>query len=395
MNRSSHTIRIVCALSLPTLLACSVATDLEDGEGSLDTVEETLSVGNCTSLGGGRYSCPADVTPGPACTPTRLYRTVMNCAGGALGAEQSIDLSTGYGNYTCGSRYQQQCVDDGSFDAYYSERCDYTCPVATVGLIPSTLPAYTTCPGGLAMLRMDDEDSANNNQFTFNGQNKSGRNFSVGGLAHVSSPRRAGGNTQIHFCPAQTGALPVLSHDYAVLSLSSTCPSNSYRFTRRFDNEDTGNANKVSGPVGVTEIGISGGYAVLNFCFVPGKAGAPAWNQFLNNSLVFTNANLGVSGRFYTDDEDGSDNNNQWSTVAPEYASRMQALVSTGANTWISYGSGSTTATLDAGNLAGCNVTVGAGVECSTTLGDGGPLSTTCKPTAQTMDMLKSAYCWW
>jgi hypothetical protein len=71
-----------------------------------------------------------------------LYRIVKNCATGKpigkyysdltefkpdewiLGYLQMVDLDkTGYENYTCENRYQEQCIDDGSFDSYYEEWC--------------------------------------------------------------------------------------------------------------------------------------------------------------------------------------------------------------------------------------------------------------------------------
>lgn len=36
-----------------------------------------------------------------------------------------LELAGGYTNYVCRNRYQQQCIDDGSFDKYYDERCDF------------------------------------------------------------------------------------------------------------------------------------------------------------------------------------------------------------------------------------------------------------------------------
>lgn len=60
------------------------------------------------------------------CFPyTLLKRKVYDCRTAAqLGPEQSIDLTTGYSNYKCGSRYQEQCVDDGTPDIYYVEHCE-------------------------------------------------------------------------------------------------------------------------------------------------------------------------------------------------------------------------------------------------------------------------------
>jgi hypothetical protein len=54
-----------------------------------------------------------------------LKRTLYSCASRtAIGAMQRIDLTNGYSNYTCTDRYQEQCIDDGSFDQYYFESCE-------------------------------------------------------------------------------------------------------------------------------------------------------------------------------------------------------------------------------------------------------------------------------
>lgn len=76
-----------------------------------------------------------------------LFRIVRNCSDGSpygesysrmtefkhdqwiIGNLQMIDLERSengyYGNYTCGNRYQHQCINDGSFDTYYEEYCSY------------------------------------------------------------------------------------------------------------------------------------------------------------------------------------------------------------------------------------------------------------------------------
>ena len=36
-----------------------------------------------------------------------------------------VGSASGYNNYKCSSRKQEQCYGDGSFDTYYDERCDY------------------------------------------------------------------------------------------------------------------------------------------------------------------------------------------------------------------------------------------------------------------------------
>jgi hypothetical protein len=56
--------------------------------------------------------------------PRTLLRTTRSCATRQpVAPQQRIDLTSGYSNYTCASRYQEQCIDDGSFDNYYDESC--------------------------------------------------------------------------------------------------------------------------------------------------------------------------------------------------------------------------------------------------------------------------------
>jgi hypothetical protein len=64
-------------------------------------------------------------------TPVRLHRMALSCDGKSLGPKQSIDLSGGYKAFTCGNRFQEQCVDDGTPDAYYMEWCDYAGPTCS------------------------------------------------------------------------------------------------------------------------------------------------------------------------------------------------------------------------------------------------------------------------
>ncbi len=82
----------------------------------------------CKSTGTNQYSCEPGGTPVGVCQATKLHRTVVQCNGSSKSSEQIIDLvATGYGNYTCTNRFAEQCIDDGSFDAYYSEWCEYGC----------------------------------------------------------------------------------------------------------------------------------------------------------------------------------------------------------------------------------------------------------------------------
>ncbi len=63
---------------------------------------------------------------------TILHRKHYTCDGRQIdeelgfGREEVINLmATGYTNYVCRNRYQEQCIDDGSFDTYYDEWCEY------------------------------------------------------------------------------------------------------------------------------------------------------------------------------------------------------------------------------------------------------------------------------
>jgi hypothetical protein len=71
-----------------------------------------------------------------------LYRTVRSCGTRkAIGDPQVINLEYGYGNYECSSRYQEQCIYDGSDDAFYEESCkNVQQPTPTATVVPSPTP---------------------------------------------------------------------------------------------------------------------------------------------------------------------------------------------------------------------------------------------------------------
>ena len=60
-----------------------------------------------------------------------LYRTHRLCTGeinpqsGWRNGKAVKDLSCGYKNYTCSSRFYEQCFADQSFDGFYEEHCDF------------------------------------------------------------------------------------------------------------------------------------------------------------------------------------------------------------------------------------------------------------------------------
>jgi len=62
--------------------------------------------------------------------PIILHRTVKDCGTNeVVVAEHEIDLrifrNGNYRNYRCASRYTEQCINDGTFDTYYIESCEY------------------------------------------------------------------------------------------------------------------------------------------------------------------------------------------------------------------------------------------------------------------------------
>jgi len=81
----------------------------------------------CIAKGSKHYGCDPGAKPAGTCRPTVLHRKRYACDGTLQAPESTTDLTTGYSNYTCGNRFSEQCVNDGSFDSYYSEWCEYTC----------------------------------------------------------------------------------------------------------------------------------------------------------------------------------------------------------------------------------------------------------------------------
>ena len=83
---------------------------------------------SCVDRGGKLYSCdPGALPSGTNCTATQVHRKVLTCDGTVQSAESVIDLSSGYSNYTCDNQFMKSCVNDGSWDGYYMEWCEYQC----------------------------------------------------------------------------------------------------------------------------------------------------------------------------------------------------------------------------------------------------------------------------
>jgi hypothetical protein len=86
---------------------------------SLDLLTCSQSAGVCAL---GQTGCKR--------SPAVVHRVALNCDGSKLSNSQvqDISLSSGYRNYTCANSHRAHCIDDGSFDIYYSEWCDYAGP---------------------------------------------------------------------------------------------------------------------------------------------------------------------------------------------------------------------------------------------------------------------------
>jgi hypothetical protein len=272
-----------------------------------------------------------------------------------------------------------------------------------VGMVPSTDPNTTSCAEGWSAIRMDDEDEWNfNSVYIYDRVSgtsvNTNNNFSVGGLIHSSSPWRAGGNTWIKYCAKSVPTLPRLAFDYSLISASNVCPANSYRFTRRFDNEDDANHNTSTGDITPNITSSSSlGSTILNFCFVPKLDNGPSWDPILDNQLVFGKTTLLPKYiQFHVDDEDDK-NNNQWNAASgtpSEFIPRMQEGISTGGNTDLVATTANNLVTLDFGDKSDCGKpTTSMGIICTYQRGSFG-----CGPwqAAQTVfDLAKYMYCTW
>ncbi|MFH1447487.1 MAG: Kazal-type serine protease inhibitor family protein, partial [Candidatus Micrarchaeota archaeon] len=73
-----------------------------------------------------------------------LQRETKSCDGGSTTKSESFEVGgdTGYWNFRCADRKQEQCYGDGSFDMYYVESCTF---VRKDGVKPEPVPL---CPPG-------------------------------------------------------------------------------------------------------------------------------------------------------------------------------------------------------------------------------------------------------
>jgi hypothetical protein len=180
-----------------------------------------------------------------------------------------------------------------------------------VGVVPGS----TTCPGGVAPIRiyMDDQDDVNKNHWGDIVEDGATGAFTLAELYGWIGAINNASNTTFYFCKVDgrqfkpLTTYPDASMEYAVLKLGTTCPNGSAEVTRRFDNEDCNNANSLTGTI--TPNTQDRNYTTLKFCVF--RHGADAMGGFPSLGIsygVFAPMNFQIAlskGWIFIDDEDG------------------------------------------------------------------------------------------
>lgn len=133
---------------------------------------------------------------------------------------------------------------------------------------------------------MDTENDGNGDYL-----GKTGTNFNETSLQHITRVSSNHGGMLFHVSRTNMSTLPREQWDYATILLSDNCPTNGYRFSEIFDNEDTGNQDYATASVypGWSRRDWTG--TKLKFCFVPGTGTVntdyPPWYNGGNGGAVF------------------------------------------------------------------------------------------------------------
>lgn len=225
-------------------LACATGYALSGGTCALQFLSMALDISSFATT----YSGTVRWTTNASATTRIRYRAVSN---GRVTADTWTDITFGTGLSTAHvatmvdlfpvANYEYQAIGtDGGGTTFYSEIVSFSTPTGAydVGVISyqDSSTRAGVCPGQKELVRfyLDNEDSNNMN-------NRSGW---IGGIGSNQY------GTWLPFCRINGQKLQPLStalntaYEYAVLSLSGTCPPGAVLFSRQFDNEDDNNASE-------------------------------------------------------------------------------------------------------------------------------------------------------
>ena len=227
----------------------------------------------------------------------------------------------GYSNYKGGSKIYGYVVESLSGEVLFS--MDMTIPGHEYVQIDNkrrigVLTDESTCsdfhdydPNSIPhVITLDAEDSNNQTSITYVG----------GASGDPIGVRKVGNNKNIQFkyCGLFYSQLPQARFGYAVLKLDSECPAGSLPIVRTHDTEDSGNIDSYTGYIWPNTVVSGPAHAVLQYCYVPSKAGSSVMYPFNKKYGVFAskrayvvdNNNISVS-RVFVDDENNG-NQNAW-----------------------------------------------------------------------------------
>ncbi len=226
-------------------LACATGYSLNGSTCALQFLSMALDISTFATTYSGTVRW---TTNAPATTRIR-YRAVSN---DRVSADPWTDVMSGAGLSTSHvatmidlfpvADYEYQAIStDGGGATFYSGIGSFGTPKGAydVGVISyQDNPGLwaTACPGqkGLVRIYLDNEDYKNTNS----------RSGWIGGIGSDSN------GTRLPFCRINGQKLKPLTtnlntaYEYAVLSLSGTCPNESVSFWRHFDTEDGNNASR-------------------------------------------------------------------------------------------------------------------------------------------------------
>jgi len=150
--------------ALPTFTTAAATNSGSKTEPTLPAGQDVKSL--ISSTFGANYLNHIVTNPSSVKSGLILFRVNRDCATGnpteksysqltnfgpgrwVMGNLQKVYLDQAdYYNYTCGSRFQEQCINDGTFDGYYDEVC-VTDPAGSTAVTPPTNKTEPTLPAG-------------------------------------------------------------------------------------------------------------------------------------------------------------------------------------------------------------------------------------------------------